>query len=497
MPVGTNINSAAGSLNPTDAIQAENSRLQVLAGNPPQEIVTVSDFHMGRGRDPLTGRFSRTENFLADESFRRLLNYIQPGPQKLLFINGDTFDFVRIFEYPSSDAALAQWSLFLGQLGVVKTPKELQGAITWIEKRFGMGTEDYKAVWKLLQIADGHRTFFQALASWVNGGGMLVFSKGNHDFELYWPLVRKTLCVLLQKEGAQEAALQSKVFYCDDSFRIGNIYFEHGHKYDPEQRVEGGPVLENDPSQLRLPLGIFVNRFLINPLEKLEPFLGSVRPNERILWMLLRRYPVSSLAVLFGSLRFLHRAFQTSRVRDFFWYAVYLGSIALPLITLVAVVGVVVFAKHIFTQHPRVSTVTGILGVLAPYLASAFREFVKWLGRKRHPAIFEDAMAQGVYTRIHDLKFPPSRKIYAVMGHTHDQDVQSLPDLNGAQVLYLNTGTWIPVWPDDRPDLNGQILFPFIYFRRDARGEYHHQYLEWKDDRGAPAESYILAPKES
>jgi UDP-2,3-diacylglucosamine pyrophosphatase LpxH len=499
MPARTTINSAAESANPTDAIQAENARLQALAENPPLEIVTVSDLHLGRGRDAATGRFSRTENFLADEAFRRLLNYITPSAQKLLFLNGDTFDFTRIFECPRSAADFAEWSRFLRQLDVVKDPAELQKSISRTERRFGLGTEDYKCAWKLLQIASGHREFFQALARWINGGGLLVVSKGNHDLELYWPLTRKAFCVLLQGAGAQADALSTRMFYCDDSVRFGNVYFEHGHKYDPQQRIVGGPVLADTPSELSLPLGIFVNRYLINPLEKLEPFLGSIRPTERILWLLLRRYPVAAIAVLFRSLRFIRRAFQTSRVRDFFWYAVYIGSIALPPVTILLIVGLILFAHgtQLFSDHPRLSTIMGILGLLAPYLASAFREFVRWLGRKRQPQIGEDDMAKGVYKTIHDVAFPQATRIYAVMGHTHDQDVQSLPDIKGANVLYLNTGTWIPVWPDDRPDLNGHILFPFIHFRRDQTGEYRHQYHEWRDDRGAPAESYILAPAQN
>jgi hypothetical protein len=106
----------------------------------------------------------------------------------------------------------------------------------------------------------------------------------------------------------------------------------------------------------------------------------------------------------------------------------------------------------------------------------------------------EDEMARGVNAAIRKLKFPGAHTIYAVMGHTHDQDIQSLPDLDGARVLYLNTGTWIPVWPDDRPDLDGQVLFPFVHFRYAGPQGYYHQYLEWRDDRGKPSESYILEP---
>ena len=496
------IHTVASGARPEDALRLEQARLQLLSENPPQEILVVSDLHLGRGRNPETGRFSRTENFLSDQAFSRFLGYARPGPGKLLVINGDTFDFVRICHYPREDKEFEEWSEFLRRLEMVKEPAELRRAISKVERRFGLETDDYKSAWKLLQIANGHCEFFQALASWINNGGTLLFSKGNHDLELYWPLVRKALEELLRRAGAADDALSSQMLYCDDWVRIANVYFEHGHKYDPQQRIDDSDksaVLPGKPGQLKLPLGIFVNRYLINQLEKLEPFLSSMRPTEKILWMLLRTHPLSAIAMLFRSLRFIRRAFQTSRVRDFFWYAVYLGSLTIPLLTVLAIAGIFAFARlrdFFITRHPMSSMALGALGILAPYMTAAFREFVRWLGRQKRgrKQVGEDEMSQGVYASMKELKFPPFSRMYAVMGHTHDQDIQSLPDLNGGRTLYLNTGTWIPVWPDERPDLAGQVLFPFVRFQREAAGEYRHEYVEWRDDRGEPAESYILEP---
>jgi UDP-2,3-diacylglucosamine pyrophosphatase LpxH len=502
MSLPTFLDPDATALSPTDALRAEQQRLRQLSDCPPDEIFVVSDFHLCRGRNPETGRFSRTENFLSDQAFSRFLEYAEAGPGKLLLINGDTFDFVRICHYPRKDEEFEEWSEFLKRLQVVKTPAELRRSISKVEKKFGLETDDYKSAWKLLQIANGHREFFQALAKWINGGGILLLSKGNHDLELYWPLVRRTLEELLKREGGNEHAARNQLLYCDDWGLMGNIYFEHGHKYDPQQRIDDGdnsPVLPKKPGQLKLPLGIFVNRYLVNQLEKLEPFLGAVRPTEKILWMLLRSHPLAATGILFRSLRFIRRALQTSRVHDFFWYALYIGSLAVPLLTMLAIVGIFAFGKArelVFKEHPWVAALVGGMGMLAPYLAAAFREFIRWLGRKkRHRAqVGEDDMSRGVYAAMQKVKFPAARRIYAVMGHTHDQDIQSLPELHGAKVLYLNTGTWIPVWPDDRPDLGGQVLFPFVHFRRVKLHEYEHEYMEWRDDRGKPAESYILEP---
>src|SRR6266700_1322390 len=484
---------------PVDALMAEEERLKVLAANPPVEILTVSDFHLGQGRDGPTGRFARTENFLSDQAFSRFLNYSHPDSGKLLVINGDSFDFVRIWNCPKTEDDFNDWRNFLSQLGVAKTVPELKNAVSCKEVTFGLQTDDYKCVWKLLLIANGHREFFGALASWINEGGSLLLSKGNHDLELYWPLVRKALAVILTKEGAKPEAL-GRLFYCDDSIRFANVYFEHGHRYDPQQRIEGGPVMENDPGQLRLPLGIFVNRYLINRLEKLEPFLGSVRPEERILWMLLRKHPLAAIMVLFRSFRFLARAAKISNLRHSFSFIIYFASIAVPLITVGAIIAAFVFPpfqKWITGMLGNQKTTASALGVVTPYLVAGLREVGNWISRisrKRKGQIGEDIYARGVFATIKSLPFPPATHIYAVMGHTHDQDVQVLPDLNGARVLYMNTGAWIPVWPQDRPDMDGQVLLPYIHFQKDG-DEYRHKYQEWRDDRGEPAESYIMQPE--
>lgn len=512
MPSSTQINTVASGTGPEDALKLEQERLQRLSENPPQEIFVVSDFHLGLGRDPVTGRFSRTELFLADEAFSRFLDYCEPNEQKLLVINGDTFDFVRICNCPYRQEEFEEWRNLLAQSGLEKTSADLHFAITRKERVYGLQTDDFKSVWKLLKMAAGHGEFFRALAQWLNCGASLLLTKGNHDLELYWPLVRKAFLVLLQRYGAIPETLD-RVFYCDNSILIGNVYLEHGHEYDSQQKIVGEATLPNAPSQLNLPVGIFVNRYLINRIEKLEPFLGAIRPNERILWLVLRRHPLSAITGLFSSLRFLRRALETSRAHNVFWYFIYSISVLLPFVT--AILMAVSFFYFRAGNHFSVAKLFSLFGAgtLAPYLVAALKEawnrftqlwdlaprlgefLSKKLGRTRQPSpAGEDDMSRGVYKTIQTLKFPDASKLYAVMGHTHDQDIQRLPDLDGATTLYLNTGAWIPVWPDDRPDLDGQVLFPFVHFRRITPQEYCHEYLEWRDDRGEPAESYILEP---
>ena len=503
------IHTAAGGASAEDALKLEQARLKRLSENPPQEIFVVSDLHLGHGRNPETGRFSRTELFLADEAFSRFLDYCGPSEHKLLVINGDTFDFVRLSRYPRTDEEFEEWSDFLKQLEVEKTPLELSRTISRVERHYGLKTDDFKSVWKLLQMADGHPEFLRGLSRWLNGGASLLLTKGNHDLELYWPLVRKAFLALLQRHGARPEALD-RIFYCDDSLLIGNVYLEHGHRYDPQQQIVGGPTLPGTSSQLNLPVGIFVNRYLVNRVETLEPFLGAIRPTDRILWRVLRRYPIKAITGLFSSLRFLRRSLQTMKAHNVFWLFIYSASILLPFITILLVaVSVLYFRKSNPFADPKISSLYG-LGALAPYLVAALREAWKWLARlwdsaaqrlrdvitgkprRAQQRVGEDNMARGVNQTIAKLEFPAAKSFYAVMGHTHDQDIQSLPSRGDVKVLYLNTGAWIPVWPEDRPDLNGQVLYPFVHFSRDGTHEYSYKYLEWRDDRGRPAESYIL-----
>src|SRR5258708_7729655 len=130
---------------PEAALGLENERCKLLTDtDPPAEILVVSDLHLCRGRDPYTRRFMRTENFVSDQAFERWLHGNLPAEKKLLVLNGDTFDFVRIANCPSTPDEFAKWHSLLVRLGVAKSIEQLQAAISKKEKRYGLQTDDYK-----------------------------------------------------------------------------------------------------------------------------------------------------------------------------------------------------------------------------------------------------------------------------------------------------------------------------------------------------------------
>jgi len=66
-------------------------------------------------------------------------------------------------------------------------------------------------------------------------------------------------------------------------------------------------------------------------------------------------------------------------------------------------------------------------------------------------------------------------------------------EFEAEEVWYLNTGTWISNWREDRPDLSGRIIRTFVRFEF-SDGVYTHETLEWTLRAEPEAPSVILEP---
>lgn len=480
---------------PTVADEDEAQGLRALSETPPAEVLVVSDLHLGCGRDRTTGRFVRTENFFADEPFAALLGFYGEAARRgaLLVLNGDVFDFLRITEIPRGDEVQA-WSDALACLGVDMSQEQLAASISPKERRFGLRTNDFKSVWKLRCIIEGHDTFFTALAGWATAGGILLFVKGNHDLEIHWPLIRKAIRAELLRRGVPARSAGTGILFCETSIRIANIYIEHGHRFERATRVDGPATLPQNPEQLNLPLGSFVNRYLINPIERLEPFVDNVKPIEELLRTMVQRHPLLAFGILWRSWRLLLRAAESRHWRQGLAYALFFGSLAVPVLTLLVIALILalpIAGARIFAFFGRASWAFAALGLLFPFAAGALRDAFP----RRHPAVGEDGFACGIHGALKDYAAEPVIGTrYGMVGHTHVQDVQRLPPIGGAPALYLNTGAWIPLWQADRPDLIGRTLHPFVRFTMGAPGAYRHEYSEWDWVAGRPESSTILEP---
>ena len=456
----------------------------------------MSDLHLATGRNIETGLYDATENFFADDGFARFLRHFDPARETggaTLVLNGDIFDYLRIADYPKGAAEVEAWRKYLDGLGKPMTSDALAQSISRKERRFGLKTHDYKTAWKFERIARGHRGFFAALAWWTSRGGSVVFLKGNHDVEMHWPLVQRAIS---QEIAKTQGAVPGRVSFEDDQVTIGNLLFRHGHDVDPVTRVSPPDPLMPGGEEIRLPLGSFVNRYIINRLETLDPFLDNIKPVETLLWTVVRQHPLSVARLLWYAIPFVRRAARPQFFRGSLGFILFLTTLVLPLLTLILVV-LFVLVEPVrawilnLIRAPWLRTTLSIAGIASPWIIGFIRDIT--LEHRRKPKHGKDEYGEKAHEVLSAWSHAASR-LYCVMGHTHRPDAQVLGPVGSAEGYYLNTGTWTPNWRVSRPDLEGQVIYTFIEFTLEG-GEYRHRIQEWRDDRGpdgGPAPARII-----
>jgi UDP-2,3-diacylglucosamine pyrophosphatase LpxH len=467
---------------------------------PKQDIIVVSDLHISAGRTP-DGSYGGTENFFSDESFARMLTHMMEdrvekrARSSMLVINGDFVDFLRIVSVPETDADFLEWQNILVSIGITdRGVEELKAVVSDKERDIGLKTHDFKSVWKLHAATKGHPALFAGLASWVQHGHSLVVVKGNHDLEWYWPAVRNFLRITLAgyvHAGNPATPLHEhladilpRIRFVDDACIIdGQVYLEHGHRYDKFSAVLGSPTWGASALELNIPFGSFFNRYLINKLELIYPFLDNVRPRQNILHMLMRERFFLGLKVLFQYVPFtidmIPKRYAHYLLKPLVGYAFALG---LPLLVTVILWGdrlvPLFFAGN--GQTTGVSSLGDVIlryvgGVLNDtavlflgYLLSRFVSFVQ---------LSEPEDLQGPAKETMDAH-PGCRLIS--MGHTHNpEQIQE----NGR--WYINSGSWIPVIEASSAALREDKTYALIYLERGSKGELVvHPLQRWNDDAG-------------
>ena len=255
------------------------------------ELIVISDLHLSVGYNEKTGRYSRNEDFLFDEEFKRFLEYLQKAksPKKHLIIAGDLFDFLQV----DGDKVRELYKDVKTKESYKKWRGPFKNKITKREKKFGLGTEEDKTVWKLGVIAKGHNVFFQALGNFLSKGNRLSIITGNHDIELYWEEVQKALkdrianlsentSMTEQQQQQKKESIKALIdfypwFYYDKSHKA---YIEHGNQYDPLNSFQYFlcPLFEHASDKLWLPFGSFFVRYFFNKLEISNPFADNIKP---------------------------------------------------------------------------------------------------------------------------------------------------------------------------------------------------------------------------
>lgn len=487
------------------------------------DVVVLSDLHLGRGRNPETGRYHSLETFFFDDDLRRFVRWLcadvaRRGVGLRLVFNGDSFDFLRVEPERPHDAASQR------------------------ERRFGAEMSPPNAAHLSQDILRGHPVFVEALADVLGSGHEVVFLPGNHDIEVQWTPVQEEIRAAVQarlasRRGAEKAARDLERLRFEPWFlhEPGRLWIEHGSQYDPEcafryplrrgvvERPEAVQELELD-----LPLGNFFQRYLYNAFGPLTFMVPSTRANARYSkWLLLNRpallfrvlrshgpFVVEVLRRLAQKAARPHRALRetheaeladlaqrsglgqkvhsldaTKRVREDVLQAVVgLGrqfAKAAALSVLVASLGAALW----FTGLLAIQELSAGFGLKA--LLFLVLNFIPMAGAAvglgyalfRTPQTPASGPLRGGAQAVVDLVDVP----LVTFGHTHEEVVWPLRREGGGRAWYFNTGTWISTFTHDALLPREHVQFTFLH----VKGE-EAELLHWSPGRGEPLPVILL-----
>ncbi len=484
----------------------------------------VSDFHLSEGRNPENGLIHRNEDFFQDVAFAQFLAHhgqlshretaveYYNIPWKLV-INGDIFDFLQVISKPAPGDEL------FGVKGV-RTYEELSQN----ERDFGLGTSSPEIVWKVGRIAQGHPTFFQALAWFVaQPGNELVLMKGNHDIELFWPKAQLRLRQAVQQaykewrqtavpdddqallpllEGMPEelslAHVQTHVTFPPSFlYEPGLFYTEHGCQFEPANAFRNfeDPRLTDNPDYIELPSGSLFVRYFFNSVEHIHPFADNMKPISRYVFWLLRHAPGELTTFVWKLLpQYLKARRQVNKkvkrrekeapmpeVADPFLKAVHDlqahsretisastwrtlgrlgGSLALVLLTIVLLF-VAVRVIALGIYWPAVIAV--LLAIIFGYTATGMMQSLDQLLEGHYLFVGATRIARLLNGRTH----PGYSSVrYFIFGHDHAANAHPLPPTDKDQPAhrqwYVNTGAWVPVFSESERLLRADEQLTFL-----------------------------------
>ncbi len=467
-------------------------------------IVVVSDFHMGEGFLPHKRRFSRTENFFNDEAFEAFLEHLQflaveRDRPVTLIINGDFLDFIRIRAVPG-DREHRLFRRYIRSLG-----QDLRDSEPLFHKQeydFGLGSQELKSTWKLQRIAEGHPRVFRALADFIVNGNQLILVKGNHDLEFYWPRVRREFHKILARHlpsvnGEYRHAVErmkfirKNVLFVQKAVIIDRtIYIEHGHQYMPITRVEGPPVQNGE---LTLPPGSILNRYLINAIESMIPFINNINPLSDVFKTLGLKQKLQALRILIRHLPITGKILYRQYRRDgLVLLAEILPHLLAGAYTLLGFVLPLLwddYAELFFSFTGSIGRFLVRNWFLHLSLIVAAFATAKWLlrfiGRTHH---FDIKSALQQAKRKTAPPAHPKQDRFLVLGHIHRPEVHRLEK----GWWYVNSGTWAHVISRLHHWIPMKHTMSYVQFEKDRNGVWDFELLQWNENVRRPQKLILL-----
>jgi UDP-2,3-diacylglucosamine pyrophosphatase LpxH len=431
-----------------------------------RHYLVVSDLHLADVEDHADGwRAYKHSRFTFDEAFDDLVErFCAEGAaddERILVLNGDIIDFDLVSAIPQN----APWP------------------ISRSERHRGLEPTEEKSVWKLQRVLEHHPRFVATLGRFMARGHTVVYVIGNHDPELHFTAVKKTL---LDRLAAGCAV--SDGYFDPERFRVepwfyyvpGEIYAEHGQQYDSYTsfRYVLAPIVEqNDPPQIALSMGNLSNRYLLTRMGYFNPHASDFILNIfRYFTHWLRYYALSRRSLvlpwIFGSIAALRRLYATKRRvlqeppdhQALLTAMAKRTGLAAPVLETLERLKRGPISNRAYRMVRELWIDRLLLGVVmvGGTIALALGPVPLWVKLmvplSGFPLLFliYEWFAHGetIFSVDHEIrnrarqiaKLLPARIV--TMGHTHKPEI--VPLYPGA--AFVNTGTWAPVTKQGKPD---------------------------------------------
>lgn len=499
------------------------------------DLVVVSDLHIGRGKNPESGRYYELEAFFYDDDFRRFCEWLvsdslASGRDFKLILNGDTFDLLRLDAVPLPE-----------DLGNNNEASEVRRRVKPDRSGFAPVLTPSRAAAELARILEGHPRFCIALAKVLAAGHDIMVLPGNHDIEIQWEPVQQAVrdALVASKElGEGDAAARALAhlhFLPWFHHEPKRVWIEHGCQYDPENafRYPLRRELVSLPdavheAELDNPLGNFFQRYLYNAFGHITFIVPSTRANARYLkwlsvnnpglllrivrshwrfwWQVVKRvlkYPsrartriaenhareLAELAKSSGlgdTLLAIDKLKDTrtdlvQAIRGFGWQALK-ATFALLL------VGTLVLGTWFAGYHAINQVTLGFVGKAALFLMFSFGFLVMLFGALAYTLLRGGAAVPPEPMRRAAAEIARMVDVPVVsFGHSHDEVLWRNMGPGERDSWYFNTGTWIAVFTHDVLLPRERVQFTFLRVR-DATGELLH----WSPGRGEPLPVILL-----
>lgn len=487
-----------------------------------KDIIVVSDLHLGRGKNPLTGRYYELEAFFYDEDFFHFCEYLCREAQKSgtgfkLVFNGDTFDLLRLDPVPLPEEFEQRASNF----APVLTPS--------------------RAAAEVDRILSGHPLFVDAIAHVLASGHEVVMLPGNHDIEVQWNPVHEAIRAKIAASSSFESKEAANLALARLEFRPwfyhepGRVWIEHGCQYDPENAFryplrrhllgESDAVHE---AELDNPLGNFFQRYLYNAFGHITFIVPSTRANARYMkwllvnnpqlllrivrshwrfwWQVLRRvakYPSrkrsrlarshkQELSELARESGLGERLFEIDRfkqihgdlsqaIRGFGWQA-------FKFVLATLLVGSLVLGLWFAGYHGINQLALGLMGKAFLFLMFGFVFLLSAFSAVLYTVLRSNAAVPPQPMRKAAAHIASLLDVPVVsFGHTHDEVLWRHPRNTNGSSWYYNTGTWIAVFTHDVLLPRERVQFTFLKVHG-----HEGELLHWSPGRDEPLPVILL-----